>query len=64
MADEQNQVPSVEVSGDLSRREFVTLSVAAGLAVAAGSGSAAVLRHRNCGASLPFACYTAVCATR
>jgi len=43
MADEQNQVPSVEASTDLSRREFVTLSVAAGLAVAAGSGSAAEL---------------------
>jgi len=42
MTDEKrDQNPDQEPSGDLSRREFVTMSVAAGLAVATGSASAA-----------------------
>src|SRR5436190_15029343 len=42
MADEKkDQNANVEAPTDLSRREFVTLSVAAGLAVAAGTASAA-----------------------
>ena len=40
MADEQD--PSKPSSGDVSRREFVTLSIAAGMALAAGGASAAV----------------------
>lgn len=44
MADEKReQNEGVDVPTDLSRREFVTLSLAAGLAVAAGSASAADL---------------------
>src|SRR6266511_3076417 len=44
MADEkQEQHANAEASSDISRREFVTLSVAAGLAVAAGSTSGAEL---------------------
>jgi carboxymethylenebutenolidase len=44
MADEKpDQNENVDASAELSRREFVTLSVAAGLAVAAGSASAAAL---------------------
>jgi carboxymethylenebutenolidase len=44
MADEkQDQKADVEGSNDLSRREFVTLSVAAGLVAATGSASAAEL---------------------
>ena len=44
MADEQpDQNENVEAAGDLSRREFVTLSVAAGIAMAAGSASGAEL---------------------
>ncbi len=44
MADEQpDQNENVEVANDLSRREFVTLSVAAGIAMAAGSASGAEL---------------------
>jgi carboxymethylenebutenolidase len=42
MSDEKpDQSESVDAAGDLSRREFVTLSVAAGLAMAAGSASGA-----------------------
>ena len=41
MADEKAWQESVDTSNDLSRREFVTLTVAAGLAAAAGSASAA-----------------------
>ena len=40
MADEQD--PSKPSSGDVSRREFVTLSIAAGMALAASGASAAV----------------------
>jgi len=44
MADEQHeQNANAETSNDISRRDFVALSVAAGLAVAAGSASAADL---------------------
>ena len=44
MADEQrDQNANVEAASDLSRREFVTLSVAAGIAMAAGSASGAAL---------------------
>jgi carboxymethylenebutenolidase len=44
MAEErQNQDPNSESSNELSRREFVAMSVAAGLAAAAGSASAADL---------------------
>jgi len=42
MADEKpDQEKTIEAASDLSRREFVTLSVAAGLAMAAGSASGA-----------------------
>lgn len=41
--DKQDQNANVEAPNDLSRREFVTMSVAASLAVAAGSASAAEL---------------------
>jgi carboxymethylenebutenolidase len=42
MADEKpDEIESVDAASDLSRREFVTLSVAAGLAMAAGSASGA-----------------------
>jgi len=42
MADEKpDQDKTIEAASDLSRREFVTLSVAAGLAMAAGSASGA-----------------------
>src|SRR5262245_2779343 len=44
MADESHdQNENVEQTSDLSRREFVTLSVAAGIAMAAGSASSAEL---------------------
>ena len=44
MADDtQNQNPNVDTPADLSRRDFVTLSVAAGLAAVAGSAAAAEL---------------------
>ena len=44
MADESyEQNENVDQSSDLSRREFVTLSVAAGIAMAAGSASGAEL---------------------
>lgn len=44
MADEkQDRNANIEAANDLSRREFVTLSVAAGLVVAGGSASAAGL---------------------
>jgi carboxymethylenebutenolidase len=44
MADEkQDQNDSVDAPNDLSRREFVAMSIAAGLAAAAGSASAADL---------------------
>ena len=44
MADEkQGQDENVETTSELSRRDFVTLSVAAGLAMAAGSASGAEL---------------------
>ena len=44
MADEhQDQNENVEAAGDLSRREFVTLSVAAGIAMAAGTATGAEL---------------------
>ena len=44
MADEQpDQNENVEAANELSRREFVTLSVAAGIAMAAGSASGAEL---------------------
>src|SRR5204863_1008806 len=44
MADEKPvQTPNDEAPTDRSRRDFVTMSVAAGLAVAAGSASAAEL---------------------
>ena len=44
MADEdQDRNDNVEAAGDLSRREFVTLSVAAGIAMAAGAASGAEL---------------------
>src|SRR5262245_40168342 len=44
MADESHdQHENVDTTSDLSRREFVTLSVAAGLAMAAGSASGAEL---------------------
>jgi carboxymethylenebutenolidase len=41
--DKQDQDPGNDTPSELSRREFVTMSVAAGLAVAAGSASAADL---------------------
>jgi len=41
--DNQNQNPNVDTPADLSRRDFVTLSVAAGLAAVAGSAAAAEL---------------------
>ena len=41
--DKQDQNANIEAPNDLSRREFVTMSVAASLAVAAGSASAAEL---------------------
>ena len=41
MADDQE--PTAQSSGEVSRRDFVTLSLAAGLAVAAGAASAAGL---------------------
>jgi carboxymethylenebutenolidase len=44
MADEKrDQNPNIETPSDLSRREFVAMSIAAGLAAAAGSASAAEL---------------------
>ena len=43
MAEREDQTANAEPPDDPSRREFVALSVAAGLAVAAGSGSAAEL---------------------
>jgi carboxymethylenebutenolidase len=44
MADEkQDQNSDVEAGHDLSRREFVAMSIATGLAAAAGSASAAEL---------------------
>src|SRR2546422_7156150 len=44
MADEKpDQNANVDATSDLTRREFVTISVAAGIAVAAGSASAAEL---------------------
>ena len=44
MADEKrDQTEGAETASDLSRREFVSLSVAAGLAMAAGSASGAEL---------------------
>src|SRR5438034_3823800 len=44
MADEkQDQTANAQAPDDLSRREFVAMSVAAGLAVAAGSAPAAEL---------------------